>query len=417
MRGRERSAAYPRGRLRSPHGRAALTLLAAGPALAAAACPASGCGSRGRCDSAANACVCDSGYTGDACDACAPPLYNYPACDVVCTSSSCQGHGFCDSAGRCECDCVNGGACWAGLNCELCSAHHYGADCATYCDPTISCRGRGQCDGAGACQCDSGLCGADCTECCAADTFNWPTCDVRCSNAETCSGHGRCLRSSGRCECDTGFAQPDCASCSESDRYYGYPECERCPSVPGALERWDGEKCVPLPSPTPAPGTPVPWTPRPAAPPPPPGGTSGGGAVTPAPGSSADADVAWWIIMIAVLAGLLVCAGGAYWRLKTLRKEAATAHPAEQAAELPPGTLTSAMPLASLSPQPAEDDAAPALGVPVVATGIPLSVAPAPDANGPAPQWAGSGGGGGGASADGAAGGGAPLRHPSETEI
>eukprot|EP00756_Hemistasia_phaeocysticola_P007301 Hpha_TRINITY_DN14201_c0_g1::TRINITY_DN14201_c0_g1_i1::g.22677::m.22677 len=330
------------------------------------ACPPEGCGPYGSCDTVADACECLPGYGGDECDTCAPTLYNYPACDVACSPASCQGRGSCDSSGRCDCECTVDGSCWVGSSCEHCGAHHFGTACDVYCDPSVSCNGKGTCSDAGGCECQSGLCGATCSECCAANTFNWPECDKTCRRDTTCSGHGDCL-TSGECECDTGFAGVSCDSCAAMNRYYGYPTCTRCPSVPGGAEEWNGTACVALPSPTPAPASPAPMTPSPpytmgprlfvptASP------TTTGGSGT---------DWIWWVIMIAALAGLIVCAVAAWWKLRKHKREAATL---AQRSPQPPLTLAQVVPTADVVTVEATETGT---------AGIPIMVAPSQPVSG-----------------------------------
>eukprot|EP01065_Artemidia_motanka_P030444 TRINITY_DN36477_c0_g1_i1.p1 TRINITY_DN36477_c0_g1~~TRINITY_DN36477_c0_g1_i1.p1 ORF type:complete len:429 (+),score=84.16 TRINITY_DN36477_c0_g1_i1:51-1289(+) len=361
-------------------GAAALSLCAL-LSSAHAACPAAGCGSFGTCDTATDTCTCHSGYAGEACDACAPPFFNYPTCDVVCDTSTCLGRGTCNAQGKCECECSATGACWAGLNCEHCGAHHYGANCDVVCDPSVTCRGMGSCASSGSCSCTTGLCGADCSQCCAADTYNWPSCDVTCTDAATCSGHGSCQGPGGACACDVGFLPPTCGECAEADRYYGYPTCTRCPSTPGAPERWTGTECVALPSPTPAPFTPAPATSVPQTPSPPPGTTPQPPPATPQPPSSGDGgtDVAWWLIMLAVCIGVVSCAAAAWWKLRKLKAEAAASPqgPLGEAVSANPIAVGpgSAVPMGQvISPQ--QDVAQGAVVPGGQAQGIPLMVDP-----------------------------------------
>ena len=213
-----------------------------GKACTISACPF-GCRGRGRCVaggvSGLFACVCNQGFTGDACETAAAepcPLH-------------CSGNGFCLQPSRHEpaarCMCLHG---WQGVACELdtcpdhCSSHgscdggtcrcHFGWEglsCNTTllvpspppspppavalppgmallgCQDQRGCSGRGICLVNGKCDCNQGYLGDRCER---VDEESLPC-------PADCSGHGICER--GRCKCTLGYAGADCSgsACAE----------------------------------------------------------------------------------------------------------------------------------------------------------------------------------------------------------
>ncbi|MFK7998045.1 MAG: hypothetical protein AB8H86_00560, partial [Polyangiales bacterium] len=148
-------------------------------------------------------CECNAGThaEGDAC-----------VIDVVCSDTSCDGHGVCSmSEGVIECECELG---FGGERCEGCDeTNGYHADgvggCTTdVCLPNLCVEPmRTVCiDDAGTprCQCDAGAHEEDGR--CVADE----TCE-----ASTCSGHGSCTVTMGRAECMCDVEWDDGAECAE----------------------------------------------------------------------------------------------------------------------------------------------------------------------------------------------------------
>lgn len=79
----------------------------------AGGCPGN-CNGNGVCDGGTNLCICNVGFTGAACDQCAPDYYNYPVCTFCSSALTCSGNGTCGPTGFCNC---NSG--WVGVNCEI----------------------------------------------------------------------------------------------------------------------------------------------------------------------------------------------------------------------------------------------------------------------------------------------------------
>src|SRR5438105_13794403 len=80
---------------------ASVIIFASGAPLLAI-CPGGGrCSGHGTC--IFNACSCDTGYAGAACDTCATDYYDYPTCTHCVASSDCDGHGSCSNSGGCNC--------------------------------------------------------------------------------------------------------------------------------------------------------------------------------------------------------------------------------------------------------------------------------------------------------------------------
>ena len=127
-----------------------------------------GCEPHGACVDAA--CACQPGFTGAACDACAPGYVGYPDCTPdPCSPDPCHAHGAC-AAGVCVCE--DG---YAGTTCNMCDLGYIG----------------------------------------------YPACAKDPCLPDPCAGHGTCL--DGACTCDAGYAGPACASCA--DGYVAYPDC------------------------------------------------------------------------------------------------------------------------------------------------------------------------------------------------
>lgn len=105
----------------------------------------SNCTGHGSCNSSGH-CECDFHFAGDNCSQCSPHYYPIGACDtcmceegermgvesnisIDCDSTStCSGHGSCNSSGLCECD-PN----FAKSNCTACIADFYPADTCNIC--------------------------------------------------------------------------------------------------------------------------------------------------------------------------------------------------------------------------------------------------------------------------------------------
>eukprot|EP01051_Picozoa_sp_SAG22_P022038 SAG22_NODE_5118_length_1082_cov_1.655137_1_plen_340_part_01 len=73
----------------------------------------------------------------------------------------CTGHGTCSpvvASATCACHaCSSSNGCWAGEACNLCASDYYPAGiCNVHCTDAINCNGHGSCDGAGACTCNLG---------------------------------------------------------------------------------------------------------------------------------------------------------------------------------------------------------------------------------------------------------------------
>lgn len=74
------------------------------------------CGAHGSCSvspiTASEVCTCDTGWTGDDCDACVPRVFGGPNCTAC--PEPCEGHSFCDGQ---TCTCPPG---WFGDTCQFC---------------------------------------------------------------------------------------------------------------------------------------------------------------------------------------------------------------------------------------------------------------------------------------------------------
>jgi len=123
------------------------------------------CGGHGTPTS--SGCVCNTGFSGPTCEACAPGYYNYPSCQFCNAETTCSGNGSCNSAGFCSCEIGFGGT-----SCAICSANYYGYPTCHFCSASITCNGHGACTSTGSCACQPG--------------FTGPGCDVSVGPAITC---------------------------------------------------------------------------------------------------------------------------------------------------------------------------------------------------------------------------------------
>lgn len=161
-------------------------------------------------------CVCNSGYSGDGVQSCAPVCYQ----DCV--------HGTCAEPGKCFCDRAKDAdgndtdlPAWTGDLCTNCvqGAHlcHEHATCSS-----VSSQLR--------CTCNEGW------------TGNGQTCKPQCPNVD-CGDHGECVGPD-ECGCDLGWTGKECdldcgcnfhstcsegvSQCDECQHFTGGPSCDRC---------------------------------------------------------------------------------------------------------------------------------------------------------------------------------------------
>jgi hypothetical protein len=190
------------------------------------------CSGHGQCSDASGqvVCICDDGYTGDDCAACAAGYQDEDgdgSCLPDCATAGldCGAHGQCsDASGQAQCVCDTG---YAGDDCSACAADYQDADGDGICQPScliagLDCGLHGHCeDGSGTavCVCDDGYTGADCTSCAAGyqDNDGDASCRPDCASAGlTCNGHGSCDDSDGSagCVCEAEYTGGDCQFCA-----------------------------------------------------------------------------------------------------------------------------------------------------------------------------------------------------------
>ncbi len=210
----------------------------------AGTCEANTCNGHGTCDDTGGVvtCDCDTGYTGDFCDACdtangyAPDPENPGTCvQNPCLPDPCYGHGTCSvELGLPVCDCDEG---YTGGNCNRCdTAAGYEDDpenpgsCIQNACFGVTCSGHGTCavqGGNPVCTCATGYTGATCDTCDTAANYvpsNVTTgaCILNPCLGQTCSGHGTCSQSASdtaQCACTTGYTGPLCAGCDTAGGY------------------------------------------------------------------------------------------------------------------------------------------------------------------------------------------------------
>ena len=197
------------------------------------------CGANGACTdvSGTASCGCATGYTGANCDACATGYQDNDlngTCTEDCLTAglACATNSSCDdSSGTAACVCEDG---YTGVDCTACAVGYQDNDgdgvCTENCATTaLICGTNSSCDdgsGTVACVCNEGHTGVDCTTCTVgyqdnnADGVCQPGCDQL---GWTCSGNGDCDDSSGNaiCVCDFGFT-PDGAGNCVDDNATGY---------------------------------------------------------------------------------------------------------------------------------------------------------------------------------------------------
>ena len=189
------------------------------------------CGANGACSDQAGAalCVCDEGFGGSTCQACALGFQDNDAngsCAPTCASLGLDcGAGTCtDASGAATCACSAG---YAGAGCEACTAGYQDNDGDGSCLPDCGlaapeCGTKGACSdvgGTAACVCATGYAGVDCAVCAAGyqDADGDGICTSGCSGSPLdCGAHGLCSDASGSaaCVCNPGYAGPLCAACA-----------------------------------------------------------------------------------------------------------------------------------------------------------------------------------------------------------
>lgn len=127
-------------------------------------------------------------------------------CSVHCVSSStCSGHGTCQSAGTCDCN-----------------RGYYGRNCGSHCLASSTCSGHGHCSSDGSCDCDL--------------TYYGSNCATHCTDAETCNSQGSSgtlggsCNPNGTCTCVQDFHGSDCSvhcgQCGHNGQWSLGPECK-----------------------------------------------------------------------------------------------------------------------------------------------------------------------------------------------
>jgi hypothetical protein len=101
-------------------------------------------GDRGRCNRESGQCRCYAGFRGVACQ------YN--------NTINCSDQGVAQQNGTCGC--VMG---VAGYACRQCAKDHYSWPTCRYCLASTTCGGHGRCNSDGQCDCNSGFSGEDCS--------------------------------------------------------------------------------------------------------------------------------------------------------------------------------------------------------------------------------------------------------------
>ena len=159
-----------------------------GTCLPACATMALDCSNHGSCSDSGGVavCVCEDGYAGQHCAACADGYQDNNqngTCLPTCTTMAldCSNHGSCsDSDGVAVCVCEDG---YAGQHCAACANGYQDNDQDGTCRPSctnvvMDCSGHGHCSdisGYAVCMCDDGFAGVDCSQC--DPSFQYARCD------------------------------------------------------------------------------------------------------------------------------------------------------------------------------------------------------------------------------------------------
>ncbi|MEZ4267719.1 MAG: hypothetical protein R3F39_15170 [Myxococcota bacterium] len=177
-------------------------------------CTPSPCTEHGACGGL-GACLCDLGYTGQTCGACAPGYVNYPQCTPdLCHQNTCSGIGTCDkSTGNCFCP--DG---LAGASCQFCAKPGVlWPGCTQLINPPdplcegVTCSGFGTCGAGGVCACLPGFTGPACAQCSTPGDL-WPDCAPCVADADCDDGN----------PCTTAVCGPD-ATCATAALANGAP--------------------------------------------------------------------------------------------------------------------------------------------------------------------------------------------------
>ncbi len=212
---------------------ASLVFVACGGGTRADPCEGFTCSGHGTCDSSSDeaVCVCDEGYTGDACDICDTGYQDndgdgecLPDCDT--SGLECGSHGTCDdSSGAAVCVCDVG---YTGAACDTCDTGFQDNDGDGTCLPDcatsgLECGIHETCDdssGSIECVCVEGYTGAACDTCDTGyqDKDGDGTCLPDCATSGLdCGLHGECDDSGGTvvCACDVGYEGAACETCAD----------------------------------------------------------------------------------------------------------------------------------------------------------------------------------------------------------
>lgn len=203
----------------------------------------SGCGSRQHCDrvSVPNRCVCDAPYTGADCTSCARGYRSgggrcVPE-SISCSTQSCGSRGECADRtdGERVCLCQPG---YTGNACASCADGYQDHDGDGVCAPScgvanVYCQGLQTCSdesGLARCTCIEGRSGPECEECAPGyrPDLTGQGCVPTCG-AETfpCGSHGTCVETlrGARCECDPGRGGASCDECAPTHTKTGSGAC------------------------------------------------------------------------------------------------------------------------------------------------------------------------------------------------
>ena len=208
-------------------------------------CTADRCSGKGECDwnelpegGVISTCFCETGYTGDACDACDEDnlFFDDEAEGLNCLQSECPQSCRDSATGSCDDNNPSNTACvcdegYAGADCTLCAtgfAPLANGMCAPLSCTESSCNGNGGCtetesegNWTNSCTCNSGYTGEACADCAEGYVATETGCALdTCADGSACNGHGSCEwnaadGTAGECACEDQFTGTDCGSCAE----------------------------------------------------------------------------------------------------------------------------------------------------------------------------------------------------------
>ena len=198
-------------------------------------------------------CNCQTGYTGQFCERCAPGFYGDPTRpNGKCSPCQCNGnidmndYGSCDQRTGVCLKCLNN---TAGMNCERCADWHYGDPIGLKSCQACACDkcGSSTCDElSGECTCHTNIVGYNCGSC-GEDMWGFNECSGchACSCDPIGSTSSQCDSRTGECSCKPGVGGKRCDQCLSDHWSFSESGCQNCQCKTAGVQVTDtgGFKC------------------------------------------------------------------------------------------------------------------------------------------------------------------------------